>query len=297
MVRTTQILDVGLAAIQLAYFVVMKFYNMPHEQVMLEYKDADGKTPVGKADRAAGKAMIDYFLRKLPGIIVVDEDLGQFGTGIGPWAGWVVYLDGVDGTSHFIRRYGMLLPAIGQTFTFNDELVFSITADLMQRNVMVAEKGAGAWLMPIEGGTATKLQVSRGRPLAERMFAEDGLSYEITDIAFGKFVTRMNKFAMNRRTWASCLVHAKYVAQDLVDAALMHAVGGKWDLGACLGVTEAGGVATDVMTGLGIKHLDREFQLVLVSTGLDDSLMSHHELSEWARECYGADYPGFRGKR
>ncbi len=287
LIKNDGLFQTSVVAIQAGSLVMQSYLKRFAGEGKLEFKSTDGLTPVGEGDRMTGYRIAEVLRSCFPHITCVDEDLGVIGD---PDSNDRCYIDGIDGTSQFLRRFEMLKPVTGMTFTRNDELYFALIADPMRNKIVLAEKGSGAYEMPFDGGDLVRLQVKPGKTVKERIFAEDALSYPYTDARFGKFIAGVNRFAQNRRTWASCLAHAAYVAQNLVDFTVLHAIGGFWDLGGCLIAQEAGGIAADVLTGQPVTHYG-DYQLVLVDNGAD-----HDELFDFTRECYGTDYKGFRGK-
>lgn len=267
----------------------------------LTYKVTESNTPATNMGMLAAERIRAYTEQRCAELsltfFAVSEEIKNFGD---PAAKLVFYIDPDDGSSRMpIWQPGDLLPVTGSCAVLNGETVVAAYGDPSHNEIVLAIKGHGAWILPLDGSGTHNTFVTRkpAQPHAKSYMYVDALQNPETRIAFSHIIRELGRYCMNMRTEASCLTHLGRLMRGQCDLVLIHAMSGFWDIGIALGCQEVGCKVTDIH-GYDIfgpaapPRRDGSYPLLLATApGLP-----HEEILKKAQEAYGFDYPGFRGK-
>lgn len=139
-------LETALEAAKKAEKLILKYYK---EKLEVSYKEDD--SPVTKADKEAEKLIREVISKKFPKHGFLGEELG---TDIKEFT-WII--DPIDGTRNYLRK----IPIFGTEIALmkNNELILGVSNVPLQKELMFAEKGKGAFLnnTPIKVSSINKI--------------------------------------------------------------------------------------------------------------------------------------------
>lgn len=267
----------------------------------LTYKAAESNTPATAMGMRAAERIRAYTEQRCTKInlpfFAVSEEIPTFGD---PSAKAVFYIDPDDGSSRMpIWQQGDLLPVTGSCAIVDGQSVVAAYGDPSHNEIVLAIKGHGAWILPLDGTGTHNTFVTRkpALPHAKSYMYVDALQNDETRVAFSVVMRELGRYCMNMRTEASCLTHLGRLMRGQCDLVLIHAMSGFWDVGMALGCQEVGCKVTDIhgndITGpAGSPRRDGSYPLLLATA----PELPHEEILAKVQEAYGFDYPGFRGK-
>lgn len=263
-----------------------RMFGMPAEELRAEFKAADGATPRTVIDTQVGDLIRSGLRRAFPDDHIVEEETGyEAGRN-----GWCWFVDPFDGTSNALAQLPQSV--VGIAATFEGVPAIGAVMNPFYEELTYASKGEGALrAVPNYGEPGhwmpERLHVSTGRAVSSRFVGVDALWNTRTAECKARFLQQLAAHVQNVRCSGSNILDASLVAQGRLDAWLMDAVGGPWDIapGIVL-ITEAGGMVTDLQGNT--PKLDGTCPLVLGTNG-----ELHDELLSLLQVCY-RDYGGFR---
>jgi myo-inositol-1(or 4)-monophosphatase len=135
MTELKELENLALRASALAEGIILRHY-----QTELSVQFKPDATPVTIADQQAEEAVRNFFAQETPDFGFIGEETGI----ANPGADWLWVLDPIDGTKSFVHEvplFGTLL-----ALAYKGEPVVGIIRLPALRQVLVAAKGAGAWL-------------------------------------------------------------------------------------------------------------------------------------------------------
>lgn len=230
----------------------MKFYGASPEKLKTVLKAEAGMTPVTAADLASEQIILDIITRRLfPVESVHSEEAGQVGDESQKEIMW--YVDPLDGTRSFTRE--QKTSTVGICVYEKGEARSAAICRPFQGELLVAEKGKGAFLFPIDGdqrlaGNPNRIHVSDRHDLNGGIFYWDGvMTNNSSGPSLRLFEEIMSKNAseLDFRAIGTNIGQQAEVAMGRGDLCLTTAVGGFYDIAAGgLIIEEAGGKFVDI---------------------------------------------------
>ena len=193
---------------------------------------------VTEMDKKAETLIVDILHKEFPDHdIIAEEGGGQNNNSL-----WCWYIDPIDGTTNYVRRFPIYCVSIG--LEHNGELVIGVVYQPVLKELFTAQLGCGAFL------NGEKLKVSSVASMNEAVLAT-GFPYTVKqnpDLYLARFRGFMLDSLAIRRAGSAAL-DLCYVAAGRFDG-FWESNLAPWDMAAgVLMVTEAGGEVTDFLGG------------------------------------------------
>lgn len=267
---------------------ILAYHRVTPQELQIRYKG--DKTPVTVADEESEKLMVYLVKHLLPNARIYGEETGiteNIDTST------TVYLDPLDGTNPFIHkeRYS----SVGLAVRKNGETVIAAICLPFTRELLIAEKGKGAWMYTLDENLgltnkSEKLSVSTAHTVEKANIYLDASIYPANQRQKIAFIQALSDASSGEqfslRMIGSNITQQAEVALGHGDATLTDCVGGPFDLFAGeLLITEAGGRFTDLEG----NPVTEQTQVALGSNGY-----LHETLLPVLREAY-KEYRGFLG--
>lgn len=231
---------------------VLEIHGASAEELQVVYKAEAGMTPRTIADLASGVIGKAVVKKWLPGVGINEEetgmDEGQKGAG-------KVDFDPLDGTSSYAlgQRYSTVGLSIKNG---SGEYMSAAIVQPFDKELVVAEKGKGAWLFPLNDklaitAAARKLEVDQSPSFAGAVVYVDGLfNTQTTDPKLGFMKDLVGLGISGFRMTGSNIDQQEKVLTGRGRFGIIDAVGGVYDwTSGYAAITEAHGVMVDVLTG------------------------------------------------
>lgn len=242
----------NMEALKIAVTIgTMKFQEMRGlslDEMQLQYKKAEGNSPVGIMDLTISALMDDLLAKLLPGVQIYDEEnpLKQYDPGKP-----LLYVDPVDGSMNAAR--GLHCSVQGVTVYDRGEFVATAVGNALEQTITYAEKGCGAFCQSLSGGEPVRLKVSTpGKPHQARVALIDSITNQknvAPKLGFRQELAKSNWAvgAMNTREYASHIYMWCELAAGRAEMLLTDCIGFAGDFGpGVVLLGEAGGVVTDL---------------------------------------------------
>ncbi len=173
------------------------------DHVPTNYDSKANKELVSGADRYIEKEIISYILKNFPDEETWGEESG------GNEGGWLI--DPIDGTGQYL--FGVPLSSISIVRIKNGESIFAVVANIMTRELFIAEKGKGAFLIVVD--KATELIVNQEIPIDRSIVSWDHVVQDKSEVEWISELYKMNmKTFLKVRMFGSGALSLCYVARN-----------------------------------------------------------------------------------
>lgn len=222
----SKFLKMAIKAVKNAERVILKYYN--HNQHMKLKSD---RTPVTIADKEAEQIIIKTIKKAFPEHGFLGEEFGQAKTK----TGYVWIIDPIDGTKSYTRH----IPLFGTLLALakDGEIILGVSNVPLQKELMYAEKGKGAFL------NGKRVRTSFVKKLSEASMSHGNIVGFLEEHRHEDLLKISTKFRSCRDIMDLWAYHL--LAQGKIDA-VVEAKIKIWDIApAVIIVQEAGGKVTD----------------------------------------------------